>query len=118
MSNLFLSVLVWSRFTVCDGGFFPPLSSPQSKRRFERDCKEADRAQQYFERMDADINVTKADVEKVLFISASSPTSRAARVLTLPPSTSHTLSCVAAFSYCKLQLFGIVAKQPMYCQLH
>uniref|UniRef100_A0A4W5PH87 F-BAR domain-containing protein n=1 Tax=Hucho hucho TaxID=62062 RepID=A0A4W5PH87_9TELE len=36
-----------------------------SKRRFERDCKEADRAQQYFERMDADINVTKADVEKV-----------------------------------------------------
>ncbi|XP_058843005.1 formin-binding protein 1-like isoform X19 [Acipenser ruthenus] len=36
----------------------------QSKRRFERDCKEAERAQQYFERMDADINVTKADVEK------------------------------------------------------
>ncbi|TRY64880.1 hypothetical protein DNTS_024584 [Danionella cerebrum] len=34
------------------------------KRKFERDCKEADRAQQYFERMDADINVTKADVEK------------------------------------------------------
>ena len=40
-------------------------SSSQSKRRFERDCKEADRAQQYFEKMDADINVTKADVEKV-----------------------------------------------------
>uniref|UniRef100_A0A2K6MBV8 Formin binding protein 1 n=1 Tax=Rhinopithecus bieti TaxID=61621 RepID=A0A2K6MBV8_RHIBE len=37
---------------------------PESKRRFERDCKEADRAQQYFEKMDADINVTKADVEK------------------------------------------------------
>ncbi|KAF7659736.1 hypothetical protein LDENG_00293460 [Lucifuga dentata] len=34
------------------------------KRRFERDCKEADRAQQYFEKMDTDINVTKADVEK------------------------------------------------------
>ncbi|XP_057217236.1 formin-binding protein 1 isoform X13 [Triplophysa rosa] len=34
------------------------------KRKFERDCKEADRAQQYFERMDADINVTKAEVEK------------------------------------------------------
>ncbi|XP_068191587.1 formin-binding protein 1 isoform X21 [Antennarius striatus] len=34
------------------------------KRKFERDCKEADRAQQYFEKMDADINVTKADVEK------------------------------------------------------
>ncbi|XP_056587923.1 formin-binding protein 1 isoform X13 [Triplophysa dalaica] len=34
------------------------------KRKFERECKEADRAQQYFERMDADINVTKADVEK------------------------------------------------------
>ncbi|KAF5928140.1 hypothetical protein HPG69_011103 [Diceros bicornis minor] len=40
-----------------------PLS--KSKRRFERDCKEADRAQQYFEKMDADINVTKADVEKI-----------------------------------------------------
>ncbi|XP_023663620.1 formin-binding protein 1 isoform X26 [Paramormyrops kingsleyae] len=35
-----------------------------SKRRFERECKEADRAQQYFEKMDSDINVTKADVEK------------------------------------------------------
>uniref|UniRef100_A0A3B3DI75 Formin binding protein 1b n=1 Tax=Oryzias melastigma TaxID=30732 RepID=A0A3B3DI75_ORYME len=34
------------------------------KKKFERDCKEADRAQQYFEKMDADINVTKADVEK------------------------------------------------------
>ncbi|XP_051962052.1 formin-binding protein 1 homolog isoform X11 [Xyrauchen texanus] len=34
------------------------------KRKFERDCKEADRAQQYFEKMDADLNVTKADVEK------------------------------------------------------
>uniref|UniRef100_A0A3P8W7Z8 Formin binding protein 1 n=1 Tax=Cynoglossus semilaevis TaxID=244447 RepID=A0A3P8W7Z8_CYNSE len=40
------------------------------KRRFERDCKEADRAQQYFERMDADINVTKADVEKRSSIKA------------------------------------------------
>ncbi|XP_053335320.1 formin-binding protein 1 isoform X12 [Clarias gariepinus] len=36
----------------------------QCKRNFERACKEADRAQQYFEKMDADINVTKADVEK------------------------------------------------------
>ncbi|XP_061655410.1 formin-binding protein 1 isoform X18 [Phyllopteryx taeniolatus] len=34
------------------------------KRKFERDCKEADKAQQYFDKMDADINVTKADVEK------------------------------------------------------
>uniref|UniRef100_A0A8C5B0V2 Formin binding protein 1b n=1 Tax=Gadus morhua TaxID=8049 RepID=A0A8C5B0V2_GADMO len=34
------------------------------KRKFERDCKEAERAQQHFEKMDADINVTKADVEK------------------------------------------------------
>ncbi|XP_065099954.2 formin-binding protein 1 isoform X15 [Paramisgurnus dabryanus] len=34
------------------------------KRKFERECKEADRAQQYFEKLDADINVTKADVEK------------------------------------------------------
>ncbi|XP_067825934.1 formin-binding protein 1 isoform X8 [Heptranchias perlo] len=35
-----------------------------SKRRFERDCKEAGRADQHFEKMDADLNVTKADVEK------------------------------------------------------
>uniref|UniRef100_H3D7E6 Formin binding protein 1 n=1 Tax=Tetraodon nigroviridis TaxID=99883 RepID=H3D7E6_TETNG len=34
------------------------------KKKFERDCKEADRANQYFEKLDADINVTKADVEK------------------------------------------------------
>ncbi|XP_039629720.1 formin-binding protein 1 isoform X9 [Polypterus senegalus] len=40
------------------------------KRRFERDCKEADRAQQYFEKMDNDINVTKADVEKRAFSKA------------------------------------------------
>ncbi|XP_062867256.1 formin-binding protein 1 isoform X1 [Trichomycterus rosablanca] len=36
----------------------------QCKRNYERACKEADRAQQYFEKMDGDINVTKADVEK------------------------------------------------------
>ncbi|XP_072344755.1 formin-binding protein 1 isoform X1 [Scyliorhinus torazame] len=35
-----------------------------SKRRFERDCKEAERAQFHFEKMDNDFNVTKADVEK------------------------------------------------------
>uniref|UniRef100_A0AAY5F5F8 Formin binding protein 1a n=1 Tax=Electrophorus electricus TaxID=8005 RepID=A0AAY5F5F8_ELEEL len=40
------------------------LESVSSKRRFERDCKEADRAQHYFDKMDTDINVTKADVEK------------------------------------------------------
>ncbi|XP_077399050.1 formin-binding protein 1 isoform X11 [Vanacampus margaritifer] len=34
------------------------------KRKFERDCKEADKSQQHFDKMDADINVTKADVEK------------------------------------------------------
>lgn len=44
----------------------------QSKRRFERDCKEADRAQHYFDKMDADINVTKADVEKVCPVLAYS----------------------------------------------
>ncbi|XP_062311451.1 formin-binding protein 1-like [Osmerus eperlanus] len=41
-----------------------PSSPLQYKRKFERDCKEADRGQQHFEKMDADINVTKADVEK------------------------------------------------------
>lgn len=99
------NVFVCSCFTVCDGGSLP--SSPQCKRRFERDCKEADRAQQYFEKMDADINVTKADVEKVLLVPATalSPShpSRAARVLTHPQSTPTTLLIVAAFSFCNLQ---------------
>nr|XP_032814567.1 formin-binding protein 1-like isoform X7 [Petromyzon marinus] len=35
-----------------------------SKKKFERECKEAERALQHFEKMDNDINVTKADVEK------------------------------------------------------
>lgn len=55
--NLEQCVLPWFNTCVC--------VCAQCKRKFERDCKEADRAQQYFEKMDADINVTKADVEKV-----------------------------------------------------
>uniref|UniRef100_UPI00358E206B formin-binding protein 1-like isoform X6 n=1 Tax=Myxine glutinosa TaxID=7769 RepID=UPI00358E206B len=35
-----------------------------SKKRFERDCKEADRTLQCFQKLDHDINATKADVEK------------------------------------------------------
>lgn len=35
-----------------------------AKRRFERDCKEAEKAMQNAERVDNDINTTKADVEK------------------------------------------------------
>ncbi|XP_078091185.1 cdc42-interacting protein 4 homolog isoform X2 [Mustelus asterias] len=35
-----------------------------AKRRFERDCKEAEKAMQSAERVDNDINTTKADVEK------------------------------------------------------
>lgn len=38
---------------------------PQSKRKFERDCREAEKAAQTAERLDQDINATKADVEKV-----------------------------------------------------
>lgn len=53
----------------------------QCKRRFERDCKEADRAQQYFEKMDADINVTKADVEKVRVISHPSQNHQACQLV-------------------------------------
>ncbi|KAF2974242.1 hypothetical protein EK904_010698 [Melospiza melodia maxima] len=52
----------WKQLEAVSGKFL--RCDIQSKRRFERDCKEADRAQQYFEKMDADINVTKADVEK------------------------------------------------------
>ncbi|XP_015419829.1 PREDICTED: cdc42-interacting protein 4 isoform X2 [Myotis davidii] len=35
-----------------------------SKRKFERDCREAEKAAQTAERLDQDINATKADVEK------------------------------------------------------
>ncbi|CAI9622362.1 unnamed protein product, partial [Staurois parvus] len=35
-----------------------------SKKKFERECKEAEKAQQTYERMDNDSNATKSDVEK------------------------------------------------------
>ncbi|XP_033007435.1 formin-binding protein 1-like isoform X1 [Lacerta agilis] len=35
-----------------------------SKKKFERECREAEKAQQCFERLDNDTNATKADVEK------------------------------------------------------
>ena len=38
----------------------------QTKRRFEKEWKECERAQAYFEKLDADGNFTKADVEKVI----------------------------------------------------
>lgn len=60
----------------------------QYKRKFERDCKEADRAQQYFEKMDADINVTKADVEKVCAISVQTPITLASLI----PSIFNTIA--------------------------
>lgn len=41
------------------------LSLHQSKKRFEREWREAERAAQYAEKTDQDINATKADVEKV-----------------------------------------------------
>lgn len=42
------------------------LSPWQSKKRFEREWREAERAAQYAEKTDQDINATKADVEKVI----------------------------------------------------
>lgn len=41
------------------------LSAHQTKKRFEREWREAERAAQYAEKTDQDINATKADVEKV-----------------------------------------------------
>ncbi|XP_018414719.1 PREDICTED: formin-binding protein 1-like isoform X3 [Nanorana parkeri] len=35
-----------------------------SKKKFERECREAEKAQQGFERLDSDTNATKSDVEK------------------------------------------------------
>lgn len=43
----------------------PPSRPPQSKRKFERDCREAEKAMLAAEKLDQDLNATKADVEKV-----------------------------------------------------
>lgn len=37
----------------------------QSKKKFERECKEAEKSQITFERLDNDVNATKSDVERV-----------------------------------------------------
>lgn len=37
----------------------------QSKKKFERECKETEKAQIGYEKLDSDHNATKADVEKV-----------------------------------------------------
>lgn len=36
-----------------------------TKRKFEKEWKECEKAQAYFDKLDNDINVTKIDVEKV-----------------------------------------------------
>ena len=51
--------------TLVGASFILVLSPTQSKRKFERDCREAEKAAQTAERLDQDINATKADVEKV-----------------------------------------------------
>lgn len=37
----------------------------QSKKKFERECREAEKSQIMFEKLDNDINATKSEVEKV-----------------------------------------------------
>ena len=58
MASLTLMKWTWSFL-------FHFLSAHQSKKRFEREWREAERAAQYAEKTDQDINATKADVEKV-----------------------------------------------------
>ena len=41
----------------------------QTKKKFEKEWKDCERAHAYFEKLDADINVTKIDVEKVYILS-------------------------------------------------
>ena len=91
MFIFFLLVLIAGMY-VCDH-IKSNILSFQCKRRFERDCKEADRAQQYFEKMDADINVTKADVEKVCVISL--------------PSRKHQSCELVLYPTCLTQLPGL-----------
>ncbi|XP_028851824.1 formin-binding protein 1a isoform X4 [Denticeps clupeoides] len=67
-----------------------------SKRRFERDCKEADRAQHYYEKMDADINVTKADVEKRCSLKARQQAQLRHQVAT--ESKNEYLACLKKFN--------------------
>lgn len=49
------------------------FSFVQSKKKFERECKEAEKSQVSFERLDNDINATKSDVEKVRASFSSTP---------------------------------------------
>lgn len=56
-----MASLSWVNWTWAPSFF----SALQSKKRFEREWREAERAAQYAEKTDQDINATKADVEKV-----------------------------------------------------
>jgi len=40
----------------------------QSKKKFERECKEAEKSQMIYDRLDNDINATKSEVEKVVSV--------------------------------------------------
>ena len=40
----------------------------QTKRKFEKEWKDCERAHAHFEKLDNDLNVTKIDVEKVCFL--------------------------------------------------
>ncbi len=53
--------------------FFFCLFFCQSKRKFERECKEAEKSQITYDRLDNDINATKSEVEKVWSYTWSTP---------------------------------------------
>lgn len=40
----------------------------QSKKKFERECREAEKSQMMYDRLDNDINATKSEVEKVVHV--------------------------------------------------
>lgn len=44
----------------------------QSKKKFERECREAEKSQITFDRLDNDINATKSEVEKVSAVPLNS----------------------------------------------
>lgn len=84
----------------------------QSKKRFEREWREAERAAQYAEKTDQDINATKADVEKVT----------EAKLAVSPPRVSHAAKssggCWRSAEPCLLASHCFQAKQQAHMRAH
>lgn len=83
------------------------FSFVQSKKKFERECKEAEKSQVTFERLDNDINATKSDVEKVRAFFWSTPAVNlqlSTRVINSPQLPRFIIcNSSSMFKYCRIE---------------